>query len=101
MSAKTKRTSSAEKAKPELHVRVGGVRIPVWRNETEDGPYFKAGEPELSYKGSDDQWHEGRSYSARDLVNLMKAAALAHTEILRLNRENKPAAEPEDDAGAD
>jgi len=99
MSAKTKRKEQAEKIKPELQIRVGGVRIPIWRNEGEDGIYFKAGQPELSYKASNDEWQVAKSYGTRDLINLMKAAALVHSEILRLNRENKqPTADSEAEA---
>ncbi len=63
------------------------MRIPIWENQGEDGPYFKAGKPELSYKGGDGAWHEAKSYGPRDLVNLIKAAALAHSEILHRGRK--------------
>ncbi len=86
MSTTTKRKKPAEKAKPVLHVQVGGIRIPIWKNEGDEGKvFYKAGTPELSYKGTDDQWHTATSYSARDLVNLIKAAALAHSEISKRN----------------
>lgn len=102
MSAKTKRKEVAENSnKPVLHVRVGGVRIPIWRNDGEDGPYFKAGEPELSYRGKDEQYRVSKSYGPRDLVNLIKAAALAHSEILRLNREAGQETAAEDEAETD
>lgn len=96
MTKTTKRTNDAAKAKPALHVQVGGIRIPIWKNEGEDGVYYKAGQPELSYKDSEGRWQTGKSYGPRDLVNLIKAASLAHSEILQRNRAEKSNAE---DAG--
>jgi len=85
MSAETQ-TSSAVQAKPVHHIQVGGVRIPIWRNEGEDSAYHKAGLPELSYF-KDGQWNTAKTYGLRDLLNLVKAACLAHSEILKRNRE--------------
>ena len=99
MSATTQPKNAEAKARPALSVRAGTVRIPIWKNEGEDGPYYKAGQPELSYKGSDGRWYPGKSYGPRDLVNLIKAAALAHTELVQRYRSEsttaKEAAEPE------
>ena len=93
MATKTKPAQAAPKAKPVQHIQVGGVRIPIWENLGEDGNYYKAGNPELSYKGSDGGWHQAKSYGPRDLVNLIKAAALAHSEILQRSRKETPANE--------
>jgi len=87
MPAKNNFQPAAAKDKPVSHVRVGGVRIPIWRNETEGKIYHRAGLPELSYKGPDGEWMDAKSYNARDLVNLMKAAGLAHSEILIKDRD--------------
>ncbi len=91
MTTTTKRKKESVKDKPALHVTGGGVRIPIWKNQGEDGAYYRAGQPELRYKGRDGEWHTAKSYGPRDLVNLIKVAALAHTELLRLNRADKPA----------
>ena len=59
----TKRTKKdASNSKPALHIQVGGVRIPLWRNEGPDGSYYKAGQPELSYRNRDGKWQSGKSY---------------------------------------
>ncbi len=76
------------KQSPEKKIQVGGVQIAIWKNDGETGPYFKAGSPELRYRDADGNWHTGRSYSQRDLINLVKAAMLAHSEIGRLDRQN-------------
>jgi hypothetical protein len=101
MSSKTKSVKPA--AKPALHIQAGGVRIPIWKNEGKSGrEYFKAGEPKLAYKDKKGQWCESKSYGAHDLINLIKAAAIAHTEVVRRNRKILPPAndpaEDEDDA---
>jgi hypothetical protein len=86
MSSKTTNAQTKTKAKPALHIQVGGIRIPIWQNEGKDGPYFKAGQPEVSYKDGKGRWQTGNGYGHRDLVNLIKAASLAHSEISRRNR---------------
>lgn len=91
MTTTNKRTKkNASTAKPALHVQVGGIRIPIWSNQGEDGTYYKAGQPELSYRSRDGKWHAGKSYGSRDLINLMKAAAIAHSEVSRRNRAERP-----------
>ncbi len=97
MATKTRPSQAAPKAKPVQHIQVGGVRIPIWENQGEDGAYFKAGNPELSYKGGDGQWRQAKSYGPRDLVNLIKAAALAHSEILQRSRKDAPANQDDSD----
>jgi hypothetical protein len=100
MTTTTKRTKDAAKSNPALHVQVSTVRIPIWKNEGgEDGKvYFKAGKPELSYKDSEGRWQTAKSYGPRDLVNLIKAASLAHSEILQRNHASKaPATEEADE----
>jgi hypothetical protein len=87
MSAKPKIEVVTAKDKPVTEIRVGGVRIPIWKQVSDDGAYHKAGLPELSYRGKDDQWHAAKTYGLRDLVNLTKASMLAHSEILKRNHE--------------
>lgn len=93
MTTTKKRTSEAAPARPALNIQVSGIRIPIWKNEGDGGKiYYKAGQPELSYKDAEGRWQSGKSYGAHDLVNLIKAASLAHTEILRRNRAEQPEA---------
>jgi hypothetical protein len=76
---------SAENRKPAMNIQVGGVQIPIWKNEGPDGAYYKAGAPELRYRDAAGEWHTGKSYSQRDLLNLAKAVLLAHSELGRLS----------------
>lgn len=89
MSTKTKSVKTGLNPQPVASIQVGGVRIPIWKNEGRDGIYFKAGEPTLSYKSDDGTWKEAASFGGRDLVNLIEAAALAHSELVKLNRAAK------------
>jgi hypothetical protein len=69
--------------KPVDKIRVGSVQVSTWRNESKEGPFYTAS-IELSYKGNDGQWHASTSYGLRDLINLAKAALLAHSAINKL-----------------
>ena len=88
MSATNPTPQAEAKTRPALRIQVGGVRIPIWKNTQEDGSaYYKAGQPELSYKGADGRWFVSQSYGPRELFNLIKAAALAHSEIQQRNHK--------------
>jgi hypothetical protein len=96
MSATNPTPQAEAKARPALRIQVGGVRIPIWKNQSEDGGvYYKAGQPELSYKGADGQWHTAQSYGPRDLINLIKATAMAHSEIQQSNHKAQAPANQE------
>jgi hypothetical protein len=89
---------STENKKPVAEAREGTVRIAIWENDGQKGKYWKAGEPELSYKDAEGKWHnDGRSYSEFDLVNLMIAAAKAKSKIAELRKAAGKAAAGEDD----
>lgn len=80
--------SSETKSKPVTNIQVGGIQIPIWKNEGTDGAFYKAGTPELRYRDAAGEWHTGRSFGSRDLLNLAKAALLAHSEIGRLSHQD-------------
>ena len=73
--------------KPIEKIRVGGVQIAIWKNTSEKGPFYRA-TVELSYK-SGDGWKTGSHFGMRDLVNLAKAALLAHSAIGKLSRADE------------
>lgn len=87
--------SAESKTKPVTNVQVGGVQIPIWKNDGADRVYYKAGAPELRYRDAAGEWHTGKSYGPRDLVNLAKAALLAHSEIGRLGHSESDSDEQE------
>lgn len=77
--------------KPVEKIRVGSVQMSIWQNEGQDGPFYTSS-VELSYKDGD-QWKPSSSYGPRDLVNLAKAALLAHSAIGKLRSSTEDTAE--------
>lgn len=92
---------SNEKTKPVETVRVGSVKIAVWKNQGDDGPYYTPDAPEFSYV-KDGKWHSSKRPSGqRDLINLAKAALLADTAIGKLRYEDRKAAGQPTDPSAE
>ena len=68
MSANTARTPNDEPSarpgnKPADEVRVGNVKIAIWRNTGSSGDFYTASSPQISYKDEQGNWKEGSSYS--------------------------------------
>jgi len=82
MSFKTaKNTKSEEKANPPVaKVRVGLISASIWENKTEKGTFYNV-TFERRYKDGD-EWKTSHSYGTGDLLDLAKAADLAHTKII-------------------
>ncbi len=87
--------SSEHSTKPVAKGRSSNVQFAVWKHTSEQD-----GQPVNFYKATfenrynaGDTWKTTKSFSSYDLVNLMKAAALAHTAIAELRRADKNAAE--------
>ena len=82
MSSNTNNNEAAEpKAAPVSKIRVGSVTASIWENKTDKGD-FQNVTFERRYK-TGDQWKSTRSYGIGDLLELAKAADLAHTQILK------------------
>lgn len=93
--------SNTEKNRPAVEIREGNVKIAIWKKQGEDGPYYVAGRPQVSYRDKDGNWHnDTASYGDRDLVNLATAALKARSEIARLRRADRGQAD-DTDAGAE
>lgn len=81
--------------KPVAKGRSSNIQFAVWKHTSE-----KDGQPVNFYKATfenrynaGDVWKTTKSFSSYDLINLMKAAGLAHTAITELRRADKNAAE--------
>ncbi len=81
--------STETKNQPVAKVQVGGVQIPIWKHESEKGPYYKAGSPTLSYRDDGGNWKLAKSYGDRELIHLTKAALMAHSKIVELKRKDR------------
>lgn len=75
--------------RPVEKIRVGSVQISIWQNQGAEGPFYTAS-VELSYN-QDGEWRTSTSYGLRDLINLAKAALLAHSAIGKLRGSNTTA----------
>jgi hypothetical protein len=67
--------------KPVHRLRYGNVSCAVWANNSSAGYFFNTTFARV-YK-EDNTWGESTSFEDRDLPNLMKAAADAHSWIYR------------------
>jgi hypothetical protein len=65
--------------------KVGNVEIAIWKNHNERGDFYTAGAPSLRYKDGE-QWKEGSSYGAIDLLALAEAAREASAKIRDLSK---------------
>jgi hypothetical protein len=77
----TKQNEAAETKNPPVgKVRVGLITASIWANKTDKGTFHNV-TFERRYKDGD-QWKSSHSYNTGDLLELAKAADLAHTRIL-------------------
>jgi hypothetical protein len=80
----TKKNEKAEtKNPPALKIRVGLITASIWENKTDKGTFHNV-TFERRYKDAEGNWHSSQSYNAGDLLELAKAADLAHTEIVKV-----------------
>ena len=95
-------TTETKNNPPVFKDHVGNVHFAIWKQSADkDGKtsnFYKA-TFEVRYKKGD-TWKSTDNYSLRDLQNLWKANALAHSAILKLLQGDKDAA-PEMDAEAE
>ena len=70
-----------EKAKPPVaKLRVGLIFASIWENATENGTFYNV-TFERRYRDGEGNWHSTTSFGQGDLLELAKAADLAHTKI--------------------
>jgi len=80
----TKKNAPAEpKGNPPVDkIRVGSVTASIWEN-TNDGNTFLSATFERRYR-TGEEWKTSHSYGPSDLLELAKAADLAHTRIIEV-----------------
>jgi hypothetical protein len=90
-----KRNKTEEKANPPVHkVRVGLITAAIWEKATDKGTFYNV-TFERRYKDADGNWKSTDSYDTFDLLNLAKAADLAHTKILEAQEDDRNTERPE------
>lgn len=78
--------------KPVEKFTVGSVTASVFRNEGKDGAAFYKTTIENRYRQGE-EFKTTSGYSQHQLVNLAKAALLAHSAIVKLTRDESAAEE--------
>ena len=68
-----------KKDRPVHEVRFGGVKVAVWRNESEKGTHYNTTVSRVYKEG--EVWKTSESFSRDDLLLLAKAADQAHSWI--------------------
>ena len=78
----TKKNEAAETKNPPVgKVRVGLITASIWENTNDKGTFHNV-TFERRYKDAQGNWQSTHSYGESDLLELAKAADLAHTEIV-------------------
>jgi hypothetical protein len=74
-------TNTETKRAPVAKIRVGAVTASIWDNTTDKGTRTSVSF-QRSYKDSEGKWHNLDSFGIGELLELAKAADLAHTQLL-------------------
>jgi hypothetical protein len=75
-----KKETAEPKKTPVDKVRIGLITASIWENTNDKGTFHNVSF-ERRYKDGD-QWKSTHSYGFNDLLDLAKAADLAHTRII-------------------
>src|SRR5262249_25609868 len=92
----------AKKQRPVFEARYGRLRVSVWRQDSDKGPWFNVTLSRI-YKDETGAWQNSSSFGARDLLEVAKLCNAAHTwiyrELAKERAENGQGndAEPEED----
>jgi len=76
-----KNEKTEAKNPPAAKIRVGLITASIWENTNDKGTFHNV-TFERRYKDAEGNWHSSQSYNAGDLLELAKAADLAHTKIV-------------------
>ena len=68
---------------PVAKIKVGLITASIWENKGDKSTSYNV-TFDRRYKDGKGDWHSTSSYNAGDLLELAKAADLAHTRILEL-----------------
>src|SRR5271156_2130063 len=75
-------TRDAKKQRPVFEARYGRLRVSVWRQESDKGPWFNV-TLSRGYKDESGAWQNSSSFGARDLLEVAKLCNEAHSWIYR------------------
>lgn len=78
---------------PELELRLGRLKAPIWTNESEDRTYHTVSFSRL-YRNKEGEWRSTGSFRRGDLLLLAKLADRVHSRLFELQTE-AAAADPD------
>ncbi len=72
-----------ERENPPEHVRVGGVEVTIWKNNS-DGTFgpFATVTMQRNYKDKNDQWQKTQSLRANDIPKAVLALQKAYEQLV-------------------
>lgn len=74
-------------AKPAHTIRHGAIKVTIWMNEGEKGPWYSA-VPSRSYKQAE-EWKDSDSFGEDELLIVSKLLDMAHSWIMA-ERQTQP-----------
>ncbi len=72
---------------PIYEIRFGFVKAAIWKNETENGPWYNVTISRFYKQGN--EWKDATSFGRDDLLLVAKAADVAHTWICEQSRNER------------
>jgi hypothetical protein len=72
----------AKKQRPAFEARYGRLKVTVWRQESDKGPWFNV-VLSRGYKDESGQWQTANTFGVRDLLEVSKLCTEAHSWIHR------------------
>jgi hypothetical protein len=72
-------------SKPAHRIRLGGLKVTIWRNQSDKGNTWYSATPSRSYKDGE-AWKESDSFGFDDLLAMAKLLDLAHSWIIQQNQ---------------
>jgi hypothetical protein len=73
---------------PVAKIKVGLITASIWENKGEKSTSYNV-TFDRRYKDAKNEWHSSSSYNASDLLELAKAADLAHTRVMELHAQGE------------
>lgn len=87
------------KTRPVETLRDGAIKAAIWKNESENGPFF-AVTFARTYRNGDGELHDTDSFSGSQLLRLARIADKAYDRAAKLTRAARVTEDDEDEAEA-
>ena len=82
-------TQTAKPNKPVHEISDGALRVSIWKNEGDKGPWYSVTCRRRYKVKNADEWKDTYSYGQDDILPLRKLLDLAHTWILTEEQQQR------------